>query len=114
MMLGYYLHVSPVCHPSRQLLSCKTSDLQFVGVSPARFSFGREMEEGRSRVHVELQTKQSKYNLNRDRYGSNRFPTKRRRIEASHHLKDVRSFIKINRCKEYFIRKGRGITPRIS
>lgn len=55
--LVYYLHVSPVCHPSCQLLSCKTSDLQFVGISSARFPFGREMEEGRSRVHVELQTK---------------------------------------------------------
>lgn len=57
----FYLHIGPVRHPSRQLLSCKTSDLQFIGISLTRFSFGREMEEGRSRVHVELQTKQHKY-----------------------------------------------------
>lgn len=67
--LGSYLHVRPVCHPSRQLLSCEASDLQLVGVSPARFAFGREMEEGRSRVHVELQTKEQKYNWNGGRCG---------------------------------------------
>lgn len=33
--------------------------------------------------------------------------------KASHHLEDVRSFIKVHRCKEHFISKGRGITPRI-
>ncbi len=34
--------------------------------------------------------------------------------KLSHHLKDVRSFIKIDRCKEDFVSKGRGITPGVS
>lgn len=64
---GDHLHVGAVGHPAGQLLRCKTPDLQLVGVSPARFPFGREMEESRSRVHVELQTKEQEHRLDRVR-----------------------------------------------
>lgn len=53
----FYLHISPVCHPSGQLLRCKAPDLQLIGIRLARFPFGWEVEEGRSRIHTELQHK---------------------------------------------------------
>lgn len=56
-ILWNYLYISPVCHPSGQLLSCKASDLQLIGIRPARFPFGWEVEERWSRVHIELQHK---------------------------------------------------------
>lgn len=59
-----YLYISPVCHPSSQLLCCKASDLQLIGVSLARFPFGWEVEECRSRIHAKLQHIHRKYSKN--------------------------------------------------
>lgn len=63
-MLCDYLHISPVCYPSSQLLSRKASNLQLIGIRPARFPFGWEVEEGWSRIHIKLQ---HKYRQNVDR-----------------------------------------------
>lgn len=53
------MDVCPVGHPARQLLRREAAHLQLVGVPPLGLPLGREVNEGGSRIHVQLQGESS-------------------------------------------------------
>lgn len=49
-----YIDISSVSHPSSKLLSCKAAHLELIRVTSLGLPFGREINEGWSRIHVQL------------------------------------------------------------
>lgn len=59
----HYLNICAVCNPLGQLLRRKANPLEVKRVGSLRLSLCREMHEGRSTVHVQLEGKKKKVNV---------------------------------------------------